>query len=335
MKQKSLIRGGIQVKITAAIVACSILVASLVGGISIAKSRNIAEEQSRESLLLTTENKANEFNLTILNVESSVEDLATTLSSTFKLEENKKDKNYINNYEQSIQDIVKKFGETTQGNMSVYFYMNPELTGGVHGAWYANKKNNKIFEAQPLGTMDDFNPDNKDMACYYKPIKAHKAMWLDPYVDPDLKITMISYVMPIYQENTLIGVVGMDIDFNYFKKVVSETKVYETGYATLLNENNNVLVHPTLKQGDNFSNIENGALKSVTDVLSKNKSGVIDYLYKGSKKILAYSHLSNGFILMLNVPQNEVLAKVHQSNINGHCLNCIRCNNSSCCRKTN
>lgn len=311
MRKKPLIKGGIRLKITAAIVTCSIVVASLVGGISIAKSRNIVEEQSKESLLLTTENKAKEFNITILDVESSVEDLATTLSSSFKLEENKKDKNYINNYEQSIQDVVKKFGETTQGDMSVYFYVNPELTGGVHGAWYADKKNNKTFEAQPLGSIDQFDPNNKDMNWYYRPVNAHKAVWLAPYVDPDLKITMISYVTPIYQDNTLIGVIGMDIDFNYFKKVVSETKVYETGYAILLSENNDVLVHPSLKLGDNIAKVEDGALKSVTDTISKNKSGVIDYLYNGSKKTLAYSHLSNGFILLLNAPQNEVLAKVH------------------------
>lgn len=311
MKEKSLIRIGIRGKIIAAIVVCSILVALLVGGVSIIKSRNIVEEQSKENLLLTTENKAKEFNTTILSVQSSVEDLANTLSSTFKLEEVKRDKNYINNYEQSIQDIIKKFGETTKGNMSVYFYINTELTGGVHGAWYADRKNNKTFEAQTLETIDRFNPDNKDMEWYYKAIKEHKAVWLDPYIDPDLKISMISYVVPIYQDNTLIGVVGMDIDFNYFKKVVSETKVYKTGYATLVKENYDVLAHPTLKQGDNLAKIENGALKSITDEMSKNKSGVVEYVYNGSKKISAYAYLSNGFILMLNVPQSEVLAEMH------------------------
>lgn len=310
MNQKFLIIRGIRFKIIIAIVTCSIFVALLVGGVSIINSRNIVEKQSKEVLLLTAENKTKEFNTTILNVEGSVNHLGDTLSANFKVESIKNDNNYINNFDQSIQDIVKKFGETTKGCMSVYFYENPDLTGGVHGVWYADKKGNKTFEAQPLGVLEDFTPDNKDMAWYYKPIKAHKALWLDPYVDPDLKVSMISYVVPIYQNDTLIGVVGMDINFNYFKQVVSDTKVYKTGYSTLLNANNDILAHPTLKQGDNFAKVENGALKVLTDEFSKNQSGVMDYLYKGVKKVGAYSHLANGDILMINVPQSEVLAEM-------------------------
>ena len=72
-------------------------------------------------------------------------------------------------------------------------------------------------------------------------------MWLDPYIDPVLKINMISYVVPMYKDNILIGVVGMDIDFSYFDKTISDTKVYDTGYASLLDGKYDVLVTSNLK----------------------------------------------------------------------------------------
>ncbi|MHC1682010.1 MAG: methyl-accepting chemotaxis protein [Clostridiaceae bacterium] len=304
----------IRFKITISIVICSILVSILVGGISIFRSRDIVKEQSRENLLLKTEETSQEFNMTISKVEQAVDDLSIILQSTFNIEEIKKDKKNINSYEENIQEIVKNFGEKTSGNMGVYFYINPDLTGEVHGAWYADKQNNKIFEAVTLGTMDDFNPENAEetgMSFYYKAIEANKGIWLEPYEDTDLKIYMISYARPIYKDNNLIGVIGMDINFDYFKKVVSETKIYDTGYATLLDEKNHVLVHPTFKQGEDFAVVDNGALKSATEEFAKNESGIVDYKFEGIKKTLAFSHVTNGFIIMLNVPQSEILSKMN------------------------
>lgn len=315
MKKRILSTSSIRFKITAAIVICSVLVSILVGGVSISRSRNIVKEQSRENLLLKVEEKADEFDLTISSVERSVENLSIILSSMFNLNEVRKDKNKVNSYEEGIQNLIKEFGEKTPGNMGVYFYVNPDFTGEVHGAWFADKENSKVFENQDLGTIDEFKTDNQDMAWYYKPVLKEKALWLEPYEDPDLKIYMISYVKPIYKDDTLIGVLGMDINFDYFKNVISETKVYNTGYATLLNENNIVLVHPTLKKGENFGTVDNGVLKEVTEEFTKNQSGVVDYAFEDVEKTLAYTHVSNGFILMINVPQSEILEEMNNLTI--------------------
>ncbi|MHC1682009.1 MAG: methyl-accepting chemotaxis protein [Clostridiaceae bacterium] len=312
MKKKQLIKSGIAFKITASIVVTSIIVALLIGGVSIIYSRNIVKEQSREILMKTSESKSAEFNSTIITIENSVEGLSTILSTSLNLEQLKKDKSYINGYEGNIQDIIKNFGQATSGNMSTYFYLNPELTGEVHGAWYADTENNKNFVAQPLESIESFTPDNEDMKWYYKPINEGKSLWLEPYEDPNLKIYMISYVKAIYQGQTLIGVLGMDINFDYFKETVSSTKVFDSGYATLLNENYDVLFSPALTQGDNFATVENGSLKSVTEEIGKDKSGIVDYNFKGVDKTLAYNKLSNGYIFMVNVPESEILANMNK-----------------------
>lgn len=312
MKKKQILKSGIAFKITASIVFTSIIVALLIGGVSIIYSRNVVKEQSREILMKTSESKSAEFNSTIITIENSVEGLSTILSTSLNLEQFKKDKSYINGYEENIQNIIKNFGQATSGNMSTYFYLNPELTGEVHGAWYADTENNKNFVAQPLEAIESFTSDNKNMEWYYKPISEGKSLWLEPYEDPNLKIYMISYVKPIYQGQTLIGVLGMDINFDYFKEAVSLTKVFDSGYATLLNENYDVLVSPTLNQGDNFATVENGSLKTITEELSKGNSGVIDYNFRDVDKTLAYNKLSNGFIFMINVPESEILANMNK-----------------------
>ncbi|WP_083423793.1 cache domain-containing protein [Enterocloster citroniae] len=51
---------------------------------------------------------------------------------------------------------------------------------------------------------------------------------------------MISFVVPLYVGNTTIGAVGMDIDFDAVKDMVDATRVYDTGYAFLTDDQANV-----------------------------------------------------------------------------------------------
>lgn len=317
-------------KIVVAIVVSCTLVAMLVGGTSIVKSSELIKNEAEEKLLLLAESNASKFNVTIARVESSVQGLTKTAEGTFDLEAAKSDPNYINNYQASLEEITKKFGEMTQGSMSSYVYMNPEVLGGLYGAWYADKSNSGSFEKLPLGDISEFTQTNEDLAWYYAPVQAGEALWLEPYVDADLNIEMISYVVPMYKDKTLIGVAGMDINFETLKKQINDLTVYDTGYLALLDKDFNFLIRPSFKQetsaadavtnasvpaGEegkgNLSTDENGALKFLTDDILKNDYGMREYDYNGLKKVFAYAHLSNGFILTVDVTLSEVLMQMN------------------------
>ena len=42
---------------------------------------------------------------------------------------------------------------------------------------------------------------------------------------------MISYVIPLYYEETFIGVVGMDFDYTDLTERIHNIKIYENGFA--------------------------------------------------------------------------------------------------------
>lgn len=312
MKNKLSFTKSITFKIVSAFVVFSVLIAVSVGIVSIISSKTTTQNGANEKLLLLTTNKSQEFNLTIKSIEGSVNNLSISLLSMIDLSKLKNDPNYAKQYENSIQELVKKFAETTEGTLSVYFYLNPDFTKGLYGAWYASDdKNGKSFTSHALGNIEEFKPDNKDVEWYYKPVNAKKALWLEPYVDPDLKVKMISYVVPIYKNSELIGVTGMDINFDYFKKAVSETKIYKTGYSALLDKNHNFLIHPTFKQEDNLKNVYDGSLSNIIKEIEKNTSGIVNCKLNGQNSILTYSHVSNGDTLLLFAPKNEVLEKTN------------------------
>jgi methyl-accepting chemotaxis protein len=344
MGKRSFKNQGIKAKIILSIVACTTLITLIVGGSSIYNSSKIIKQQSINNLSLIADTKTQEFNVIINTVENAVSNLSATITSSFDINKLDKDVEYIKQSQERIGKLVKSFGEVSDGTMSVYFYINPEFTKGVYGSWFVDEKNDGKFVPQPLGTLEDFTPGNEDMAWYYEPVNAKKALWLDPYVDPNLNISMISYVMPIYSGDNLLGVVGMDVEFSYFQNAIKSTKIYDTGYVALVNKHYDFLVAPSVnhsiepnliekvktmfkksepKEADtatnasqsstsenNFATMADGSLKFLTAEIDKNESGIIEYKYETLDKILAYAHLDNGHIMLIDVPQREVLKQM-------------------------
>ncbi|MGE5633253.1 MAG: methyl-accepting chemotaxis protein [Caulobacteraceae bacterium] len=344
MKKGDLPKKKISYRIMLAITACCTAIALLVGGISIAGSSRFIESEAKDKLLSIVESKTSGLDKTIAELERSVEGLATSANAIFDMEKLKTDTNYILDYQPRVEELTKNFGEMSDGVMGAYVYINPELTGGVYGGWFADKQNNKVFEKQALKPVEAFDPNNADMDWYYEPVKAGKAVWLEPYTDPDLNIKMVSYVVPFYKDSTLLGVAGMDVNFDDFSRQILGTKLYDTGYMALLDKDYNFLVRPSFKQGDtaaesqgnaaaggqnadavseasaatqqeNLAKENNGALKALTDEIGRNDTGMTEYTYEGLKKIFGYSHLTNGYIITVDVPRDQVLKNIHKLTI--------------------
>lgn len=310
-------------KIISAIVICCTVVALIVGGTSILKSNQLIQKEAEDKLLLLVENQGNKFNTTIAEIESAVSGLATAGTTVFDIEAAKTDPNYIMSYQTTLESMVSDYAKIAKGGMGAYVYINPELTGGVYGAWFSDTANNKTFEKLELGSIEDFVPGTEGMEWYYDPIAAGKALWLEPYTDPDLNVEMISYVVPMYKDGTLVGVTGMDINFELFKKDINSTRVYDTGYIALMDKDFNFLILPSFLQEENSSSQgadeeklnlatqENGARKHLTEEINKSNSGIVPYEYNGTKKIFGYTHLSNEDILMVDVPIDQLLNEMN------------------------
>ncbi|ADL50252.1 methyl-accepting chemotaxis protein [Clostridium cellulovorans] len=303
----------IKFKIFFAIVISSVLIALLIGSISITNSTNVAETNSKEKLTLICEKKTNELNGTISNIEQSVNTLGDIVVENLDdVNKFSTDLNYLQNYQNGIEEIAKAFGKNTEGAMTFYIRFNPKLTPPTSGVFYSKPNANSEFEKLVPTDFSKYDPsDTAHVGWYYIPVNAGKPVWLDPYLNSNINVQMISYVVPIYKDGKSIGIVGMDIDFKSIQGIVQDTKAYDTGYAFLLNEKHNVLSHPEFSMNENFGTIENGIFKSITEDM--NKSSVSEklssYKYKNINKNLTFTHLSNGWIFAVAAPSSEILAQ--------------------------
>ena len=92
-----------------------------------------------------------------------------------------------------------------------------------------------MYSLEPTDLSLYEKDDIEHVGWYYIPIEEGKSVWMEPYYNKNLDVYMISYVIPVYKNGDLLGVVGMDINFEYIIKEVDSIRTYETGHAFITN----------------------------------------------------------------------------------------------------
>ncbi|MCK4260256.1 MAG: methyl-accepting chemotaxis protein [Halanaerobiales bacterium] len=298
-------------KIIIAITVCSLVTSVLIGTISIVQSSKFLKKEATDNLINLSRTYSNDFSKSLKIMESLVESLSAQCYATFDLQRSYENPDYIGEYRDMLDPVIKRIAETTDGIQGVYISFNPELSGQVYDSWYADVNGEGNFTLQESEDISAFNPTNEEMEWYYRPIKERMGIWSEPYIDNNINVNMISYSKAIFKSNTLIGVIGIDVSFKDIKRTIEDLKIYETGYAFLLTDEYDVVIHKQIISGENFRTVNNGELRVVTEHMERNESGFVEYKFKDEDKITGYSHLSNGWILAVAPPLNEIFKPIN------------------------
>lgn len=296
-------------KIILSILVCSILSTLILGITTFINDKNKLSKNIENDMLVKSTLYSNDLTQSMSKIEGSVNDLANTVVVSLDNDLTKlNNTSYLEKYQNDIGLISNELAKQTEGAMSVYVRFNPKLSPGTSGVFYSDTKGNGILEKLIPTDFSKYDEnDVEHVGWYYVPVKAGKAIWMDPYLNANINTYMISYVVPIFKNGQSVGIVGMDIDFSKIQNKVKEFKYFDTGFAFLLGGNYQFLYHPTYKQTDTLDTVENGSLKSIEDAIKANPdNGFKEYKLNGTAKILTYKKLPSGQILVLTAPKAEV-----------------------------
>lgn len=171
--------------------------------------------------------------------------------------------------------------------------------------------NDGEVERQEKFPLSYYDGDVVSKAWYYIPYNTKKAKWSDPYigtVEADKDILYISYTAPFIVNGKVVAVLGSDYYFNDIKNKISSIKIYNTGNAMLLNKDNKVIVHSTLKIGSDVKSIFKDDYSAFIDSVKLNKSGV----FETKDNIFVYNTLVNGWKLVIKVPRVEMFEGINK-----------------------
>ncbi|MBU3199907.1 methyl-accepting chemotaxis protein [Clostridium estertheticum] len=306
----------ISTKIVIAIVSCSILVSTLVGIASIVKSTSIIKKEATENLLNIASSRGNEYTVHTTKVENTVKELSGLVIGTIDVSK-VKDKNYMNAYENQLSPLINNLGVSNTGIVGLYMNFDPKFTDGSKAydvAYYYDEQKKEGNVSNNSYLLKDYKESNKNLNWYYSATKAKQGVWSKPYIDPaSNNVNMISYTLPVYDNNKLVGVAGMDISFESLRKIILNTKIYDTGSAFLLDKDYSFVVATDQKSTDKLDTLEDGKYKFITDELSKKKSMVLETNFEGHKRLMSYYTLNNSQIMGVKVPSSEVFKTLNDS----------------------
>lgn len=302
----------IRAKIISGILLCSVLTAVLIGVLAILNSAQMAARNTLESMQLTGQLQSDELNAKILRIEQSVNSMSDIIMQDFDAAAFKQDNSYADEFTEQIMNTVINFGKRTDGAITAYVRYNPEYSNPTSGCFISRNSADENFEVL---TPTDFSMyDENDAAhvgWYYTPIKNGAALWMDPYLNENINVYMISYIIPLFgADGSTIGVVGMDIDFSAITDQVAATTIYDTGYAFLTSASGSIMYHNTQEYGTNLAELDS-SLSDITSFVSDDgqQGEMKSYTLGGVSKQMLYYNLDNGMKFILTAPKEEIYAE--------------------------
>ena len=294
-------------KILWLILICTFLTALVVGSVSLFMSARRVQADSDRELLLRCDLAAADADHVHAEIRHAVEFGYRQISDGIKVApEMLDDEAALRKFTALMEDRVISQAQYTAGCVAVY--IRYDLSLPVDGFFYTRGPRG-VLTKHEMTPMEQYDPsDVEHVGWYYEPVKAGHAIWTAPYDNKNIDLHMISYVIPIFYEGRTVGVIGMDIDFDYLSQFVMNLKTYETGYAFAVYGKDLVIHRDFPFQTPTASTPELMGLAWMHALPSEEQPRIGEYTYQGKTKRFARKTLESGINLFLCAPEAEIYA---------------------------
>lgn len=159
--------------------------------------------------------------------------------------------------------------------------------------------------------------------------------WTDAYLDPAGHGWMTSVIAPVYTDDFLEGVIGIDITINTITKQILDMDIPWHGYGMLIGKDGTILAMPPAAERDwglgeltdhhyseailkdtfkpeQFNLYKRTGLEQLAAQIAQQNSGMTEMDLNGAKNMISWSTVPDtGWKLLILVSQDNVYAKVN------------------------
>ena len=222
----------IQSKILLVVIAGLLVITAVVSSIAVTMMHEVIHKDADRILQNVCQKEAAKINDVLGDVEKSAAIMEHYAMMSLGRVEDLHDEAKRDTYIENAKTMFREIALNTQSIDGFFFRLAPEVSTGLSGFFYMPDAEGGLV-SMPITDLS--NKTASDAAVWYHaPIQAGGALWLDPYVHSGHQGQIISYVIPLYIQGKLIGVLGFNMDFDSLKERIASVDVYEHGYALLL-----------------------------------------------------------------------------------------------------
>ncbi|MHC1726849.1 MAG: SpoIIE family protein phosphatase [Syntrophobacteraceae bacterium] len=198
------------------------------------------------------------------------------------------------------------------------------VPGSCYFSPYCYRESGSRIVNTMLGDYESYNYFTMDW--YQIPKELNRAIWTEPYFDEGGgNEIMATFSVPFYRMvnggKRFQGIVTSDVALKWLQDVVSEIKVFHTGYAFLISRNGVFITHPDsslIMKHTIFSVAEakgSPALRRMGRAMINGEEGLVAIdgnLLSDTRSWVYYAPLSSiGWTLGIVIPEDALFADVH------------------------
>ena len=311
----------IRAKLITLLLCCVILSSAIIGVVCILQTAPILQETSKDNMVLLCEKNARALNTVFDNIENSVETLAHYMSENLPDPStlHSKSGSELEDYFAKIKQVGINHASSLPNAVAVYAVFDP-ATYGETGFFYQTNESG-MLTAHSLPALPIAGKADADW--WNTPIQTASPTWISKgwkKVNTD-ETRIFTYAVPIYVNNALLAVVGMDFSYDLLQSMISGIQTEQIRLATLLDRDR--LVIAPYDMVDNVSiDKQNEDLAPIKEEIQNTQSAAFatgkydldqalshdlyPYELNDEELVLSFCTLQNGMILCLSTTADEI-----------------------------
>ena len=200
-------------------------------------SQNILKQDTNELINLSCDLIYHDLDSKMESIEQTVKVISSYVMNQLTSVDKSELKNAITSQtDEKLANFLENAALSTENSMSIYVRYNPEISSPTAGIFYVRNDDNTFSLTEPTD-ISLYKPDDREhVAWWYEPLAAKKPIWIKPYNNKNINNELISYIIPLYKEETLIGVIGMDLDLEEIKSQIESIQIGPSGGVALLDD---------------------------------------------------------------------------------------------------
>ena len=258
--------------------------------------RETEHRRSDQIMLLLCETGERNLDYYFNSIQKSVNNLSKYVASDIDGLDDEHFARHTNRVKNSFEETAIR----TNGVLTYYYRIDPEVSNNVKGFWYTNLDGNGFVEHKITDITLYDTSDTSKLVWFTVPKHERKAIWLPPYITDNLDKRVISYNVPIFWHGNFVGVVGFEMDYSTMAEQVESIRLYNNGYAFLNDSEGNLFYHPYI---DVSTLTEKTTLATPDGVVTD--STFFRYNFDGVEKDCVWMQLCNGMRLNVTAPVSE------------------------------
>lgn len=318
-KQNKKRKISIRFKMLALLLAVMVLLCGAMAAIMYRNVRKALEKEAGIEMNLFCRDRGMEINSQILRIEDSVTSVSQwflrQMEASDSLEKMTRSRLYRNRLLEQAKSMLLLSAKRIDGAETIYFRFALDLIDdSEEGVFYVRGRDGE-FRKEPLTQIREYEKDDMEhVGWYYLPVEKGAPMWMPPYHNKNINVTMISYEEPVYLGSTLIGLVGIDIDFSRLLEEIMDIQYKETGYMYLKAADGSIHYHPDYLKGEDLHGDEQDEIISGQEEMAKDSSeNLVRYHFRGAERVMVFTSLRNGMKIVLCDSYQDIFRVVDET----------------------